>query len=61
LGEEGWDAGGFAVDWEGCGVGFIKNKVETQRNPGVTKLVRRKEETARVLIRCLTDSVAVLC
>ena len=63
TGEEGWDTGGFAADWEGEGVeGVVKNKVEMQRKkvPRVMKLVGRKEETAGVLTRALSDAVRIV-
>lgn len=65
TGEEGWDTGGFAADWEGEGVGSegaVKKEVEMKRKRAVRvmKLVERKEETTGVLTRGLSDAVCIL-
>jgi hypothetical protein len=62
LGEEGWDTGGFPVDWEGEGVpGVIKDKVEMQRKKGPRVMKLRAEwETAGVLTRGLSDVVRII-
>jgi hypothetical protein len=62
TGEEGWDTGDFAKDWEGEEVGGGVKKgveMERQRVPRVMKLVGRKEETAGVLTRGLSDVVCI--
>jgi len=61
-GEEGWDTGGFAADWEGeDGVvdgGDKKKKTEVRKKiPRVMKLIERKPETVGVLTRGLSDVV----
>lgn len=63
TGEDGWDTGGFAADWDGEGRlgtkgtalkgGEMKRKIV----PRVMKLIGRKEETAGVLTRGLGDAV----
>ncbi|KIM21395.1 hypothetical protein M408DRAFT_333476 [Serendipita vermifera MAFF 305830] len=61
AGEEGWDTGGFAADWDGEGMMGAKGgktrgeKIKPKSVPRVIKLIGRKEETAGVLTRGLGD------
>jgi hypothetical protein len=59
---EGWDTGDFAAD-RGSGdvEGLTKNEVEIRRKkvPRVMKRVGRKEETAGVLMKGLSDAVCI--
>ena len=62
AGEDGWDTGGFAADWDGEGAvetgGAVKKATEMMRSvPRLMRLIGRKEETAGVLTRGLGDAV----